>query len=71
MKIEELKDRWHKNYEVDPNGDLDVELRIGLTEENGQVLAYVGTADGYEDRKAVKDTRDIVEFFKQYLENDF
>lgn len=71
MKIEELKDRWHKNYAVDPDSDLEVELRIGLIEENGQVLAYVGTADGYEDRKVVKDTRDIVEFFKQYLENDF
>ena len=71
MTINQLKDKWHKNYEVDPNTDLEIELRIGLTESNGIVTAYVGTDDGYEDKKIVTNTKEIIELFAQYLENDF
>lgn len=34
-------------------------------------MAYIGTEDGYEDRRAITDSKDIVELFKQFIENDF
>lgn len=71
MNIEQLKKRWHENYDVDPEAKLDTELRVHLYEEDDGVIAYIGTENGWEDKKVVTDTKDIIELFKQFIEHDF
>ena len=71
ITMEQLRDRYRKNYEVDPETDLDVELRVYLREEGGKFIAYYGTTDGYEDKRTVTSLDDIVEGFKNFMTNDF
>lgn len=71
MKVEELEKRWHEHYEVDPDAKLDSVIKVALHYEEGRYMAYIGTEDGYEDRRAITDSKDVVELFKQFIENDF
>lgn len=71
MTVEQLKDKWHQNYSVEPDAELDINFRLSLIEKDGTVIAYIGTEDGYENKRRVANTNDIVELVKSYLENDF
>ena len=71
MTVEQLKDKWHQNYLVEPDAELGINFRLSLIEKDGTVIAYIGTEDGYESKRRVANTNDIVELVKSYLENDF
>lgn len=71
VSVENLEERWHKNYEVDPKAKLDTTIKVALHFEDGSYMAYIGTEDGYEDRKVITNSRDIIELFKNFIENDF
>lgn len=71
VSIEKLEERWHKNYEVDPEAKLDTVIKVALQFENGNYIAYIGTEDGYEDRKVITNSNDIVNLFKNFIENTF
>lgn len=71
ISIEKLEERWHKNYEVDPEAKLDTVIKVAVHFENGSYTAYIGTEDGYENRKIVTNSRDIIDLFKNFIENDF
>lgn len=71
MTTDQLKEKWRQNYEIEPDSDLGVNFRLSLIEEDGTVIAYIGTEDGYESKRRVTNTSDIAELVKSYLENDF
>jgi len=71
ISIEKLEERWHKNYEVDPEAKLDTVIKVALCFKDGSYMAYIGTEDGYEDRKVITNSRDIIDLFKNFIENDF
>lgn len=71
VPVEKLEERWHENYEVDPEAKLDTVIKVALHFEDGSYMAYIGTEDGYEDRKVITNSRDIIELFKNFIENDF
>ncbi len=71
VPVEKLEERWHENYEVDPEAKLDTVIKVALHFEDGNYMAYIGTEDGYEDRKVIANSRDIIDLFKNFIENDF
>ena len=84
MKItEETKKKLIEDFHLDPKEPFELKFEIAITqaEENaegkdgyktGDLVAYVGTftdVNGYDERKVVGSTEDIINFFSSYIKD--
>ena len=66
------KDIWKKDYAEDPNANFGINFKLSLSDkENGSVIAYFGTEYGYEDRKLIQNTDDIIKLIRNYFDKNF
>lgn len=84
MKItEETKKKLIEDFHLDPKEPFELKFEITITqaEENvegkdgyktGNLVAYAGTfadVNGYDERKVVGSTEDIINFFSSYIKS--